>query len=111
MSAGMWPMMVPHFDMLRRRGMKRSHIAVYGAVVAFDAIGMVPTAAQIAELAGLNAACKGRDAQRALVALVAAGLLTKVTYMPNLTRYVVRGPRLPSYLDAQPANDNGIPAD
>jgi hypothetical protein len=105
MNALLRPMMVPHFTALHARGLKRTHIAVYGAVVAYDAVEYVPTCKEIAELAGISAACEGRDARKALADLVSAGLLRKIRHAPTLNRFVPLGPTLRQ----APANDNAEP--
>lgn len=105
MTAGLMPMMIPHFTVLHQRGLKRSYIAVYGAIVAFDAIQVVPTVVQVATAAGLSDASKARNTKRVLSDLVRMGLLDVIRHSYHMTRYVPRGPRL----HQAPANDNGTP--
>jgi hypothetical protein len=102
MTVRLLPMMVPHFTALQRRGLKRSLVAVYGAVVAYDALQYVPTVEEIANAAGLGVGHEARRTRRALGDLARMGLLERVPYRHDFVRYLVRGPRLAE----PPANDN-----
>jgi hypothetical protein len=104
------PVFVPMFTELSARGLKRAHIAVYGAVVAFDALRYVPTCMEIAAAANLNAANNGRDVRRLIDGLVQMGLIERVKYTSNMTRYRPIGPQMPvahGWSSVKPANDNG----
>lgn len=103
MTMGLLPMMIPHFTVLQARGLKRATVAVYGAIVAYDAVQYVPTAAEIAQAAGLSPRHDAREARRALADLVARNLVERVRHTSTMTRYVPLGPKLRQ----APANDNG----
>jgi hypothetical protein len=109
-SAPRLPVFVPMFTELSSRGLKRAHIAVYGAVVAFDALRYVPTCMEIARAANLSAASEARDVRRFLLHLVDMQLLERVQYAHTLVRYRPIGPKMPvahGWMSAKPANDNG----
>lgn len=101
---GLLPTMIPHFTVLQQRGLKRAYIAVYGAIVAFDAVQYVPTVTEIAQAAGLGVDKLGvsRGTKRVIAALVECKLVERVRYTSTMTRYRPLGPRLAQ----QPANDN-----
>lgn len=101
------PRVVPIFTELQERGLKRAHLHVYGAIVAFEREQYVPTCADIARLAGLNGSDYCRDVQKHIKMLIRERLLQRVEYENQMVRYVPLGPRLQSWLSAAPANDNG----
>jgi hypothetical protein len=104
-TAGLVPMMIPHFTALQQRGLKRATIAVYGAIAAYDAVQYVPTVLEITYAAGLSAGKDrmARGTKRVIASLVQSGLLERVRYTSTMTRFVLLGPKLTQ----QPANDNG----
>lgn len=76
-------MVLPYFVELVDRGLTRGEVAVYGAVCAYQELGLHPSMSEIAAVTGLTRKHHCRTVQSALKSLELKGLISRKTVRPK----------------------------